>query len=120
MECITCGRLLDEHYLVNGKYKCALPQGSDISYLSEYEQAYHRHFWQWIRRNKMKVRKFAIVVTDNEGNEVGRKDLTAQWGPELGEKLEELHHINAEDEIARMLAFEIRQCITTDFVRELL
>ena len=68
----------------------------------------------------MKTRKFSLVVTDNEGNELGRKDLMAQWGPELGEKLEELHNVNVEDEIARMLAYEIRLCITDDFVRELL
>ena len=68
----------------------------------------------------MKVRKFAIIVTDEEGNEIARKELTTQWGPELGEKLEKFHNVNIEDEIADMLSYEIKNCMTSDFVRELL
>jgi len=68
----------------------------------------------------MKIRKFSLVVTDEEGKEVNRKELTTRWDPKIGENLDKFHNVNIEDEIADMLSYEIRGCITSDFVRELL
>lgn len=52
--CTTCGRYLDDHYLIDGKWKCCLPEGSDISHLSGFEQLRHKHFWQYIKYLKSK------------------------------------------------------------------
>ena len=68
----------------------------------------------------MKVRKFSLVVTDEEGNRVAEKEITTQWVRDDEEKLRKFHGLNIESEIATMLSYEIKKCLTPEFVREII
>ena len=48
MYCKMCGKHMNEHFLIEDKLKCQLPEDDDISHLSEFQQLKHKHYWQWM------------------------------------------------------------------------
>jgi hypothetical protein len=47
--CSTCGKQMNEHFLIDDKLKCQLPEDADISHLSEFQRLAHEHYWQWVK-----------------------------------------------------------------------
>ncbi len=65
-------------------------------------------------------RTVAICLLDDKGKIVKKKELVVNWESTVEKMMEQFHGLDMMTEMAEIVAKQIRDAVTTDFVKELI